>query len=113
MAEEVLTNARLFFDGYDLSGDMNALQLDYGAEMVDITTFPDTSRKRLAGLKTVAFNHAGLWQGGTGLVDDVLFAKVGVADKAMTIVPQGPTEGNRAFSFQAMTGGYGPGAARD
>ena len=111
MGEHVLNDAALYFDGFDFTGKSNAVALEYGVELQDITTFADSSRRRLAGLKTVRVSHAGNWEGGDGNIDDALFARIGIADKPLSIVPAGATEGNRAFSFLSALGEYTPAGA--
>lgn len=109
MAVQVLQDCKLLVAGYDLSGKMNALALDYSADMVDDTTFGDTTRSRLGGLKNVTAQHNGYWDG-TGL-DDILFNRIGLAGEVMTIAPAALTAGNRAFTFKSTLGEYAPGGA--
>jgi hypothetical protein len=111
MAMQIVQNAKLFFDGYNLSGDMSALALDYGAELKDATVLGDQSLRRRAGLKSLKFNHEGFWNGGVGNVDDALFSEIGVADKPMTICPLTGAEGELCFFFDAAAAQYNPGAA--
>lgn len=109
MAVQVLQDCKLLVAGYDLSGKMNALALDYSAELQDKTTFGDTTRSRLGGLKSVTAQHNGYWDG-TGL-DDILFNRIGLAGEVMTIAPAALTAGNRAFTFKSTLGEYAPGGA--
>lgn len=112
MASQVLTNAMLWLAGYKLTGAMNALALDYGAELQDATVFGDTGRRRRAGLKTQVFNHQGYWDVGTGVgdaSDEVLFPLVGVDAQPMLISPNG-VEGEPAYILRSVTGAYAPGA---
>ena len=110
MAAEIITNCKLYFDKYDLSGQMNALAVDYGAEMQDTTAFGDGTRVRQGGLKTVSISHEGYWEGGTDNIDDALFASVSQADVPMTICPRTGAEGEIAFALKSILGQYSPGA---
>lgn len=110
MAEQIWQNCKLWLAGYDLSGDMNALALDYGAELQDNTTFDDDTRSRLGGLKTVTVQHEGLWNGGDDQVDEVLFSRLGLIDEVMSISPQAGAEGEIGYSFQSALSEYAPGA---
>jgi hypothetical protein len=110
MAAIILANAHVLMDGFDLSGDMNAIALDYGAEIKDKTTFGNTTRRKLAGLKTLAFSHQGFWNGGANAVDDVLFSRVG-SQVVMTVAPETIAAGDRAFINNVILGDYNPGAA--
>lgn len=109
MAVQVLQDCKLLVAGYDLSGKMNALALDYSAELQDDTVFGDDTRSRLGGLKTATTQLNGYWDG-TGL-DDVLFNRIGLAGEVMTISPAALTAGNRAFTFKTALGEYQPGGA--
>lgn len=110
MAKEIALNRKLWLDGFDLSGDLNAIALEYGARIVDVTTFAETTEIGLPGLKTVAFNLQGLFEGGADLVDDVLFARIG-AQKNVLSIGQNGTEGAIVFSLESILAQYTPGAA--
>lgn len=110
MAEQVLKDQALWFGGYDYTGVMNALGLDYGAEMVDVTVFGDQSRGRAGGLKNVAVSHQGLWDG-TGVLDQELFDRMGLAAAPMSFAMVDAAEGDVAYSFLAALGEYAPGGA--
>lgn len=105
MAELVLTNAKVWFDKYDVSGDLNAVAINYGADSLDITAMSDLTRNRIAGLKTVTVQHEGIWQGDT--IDDYLFSNIAVLNKPMTMASL-PTEGTIAYSFKSMLSEYNP-----
>lgn len=110
MAEFVLENAKLWLGGYDLSGDMNALALEYGAEAQDNTTFGQDTHSFMGGLKTIRASHEGLWNGGDGQVDDVLFARIASQNEPMSIAPETGADGETAYSFQSKVASYAPGA---
>jgi len=109
MALQVMRDCKLFVGGYDLSGDMNAHAIDFKADTVDTTVYGDTSHRRISGLKTISSKHEGVWQAGVGLVDDVLFANLGLKDVPFTICPQTGAEGEPCYSFDALQASYAPG----
>lgn len=110
MATQVLTDAKLYVGEYDLSGDHVSVALSYSAEMLDATTFGQTTRIHAGGLKNVSLSGEGFWNGGDDELDDALFAKIGVADVPVTVVPAGETLANPAYLFRAVYGSYAPGA---
>lgn len=110
MATQVLTNAKIYTGEYDLSGDHNAVSLNYAAELLDDTVFGDDTRSRKGGLKLVTLSGEGLWSGGSDQADDALFGKIAVADVPMTIVPGGETLANACYLFRANQGSYEIGA---
>ena len=94
MAIQVLRDAKLYTAEFDLSGDMNAIALNYAAELQEDTAFGDTTRSRAGGLKTISFTADGFWSGGDGLVDEVLFLashKVEGEDVRLLQTVRGPT----------------------
>lgn len=112
MAKLSLLNAKTYVAQYDLSGDLNAIALAYGAEAQDVTNFGSGgSRERIGGLKTVDLQLEGLWDGATDRVDQAMFPKLGLTDQLITIAPDGlAAEGVRAFAFLSAISKYGPGA---
>lgn len=112
MPPQVLTDARIWVDAWHLSGDMNKLALNYSAELQEATTFLNSGGKaRKGGLKTTALALEGYWSGGTDLVDEVLFGKVGLVGIPITIAPSTGLAGDDAFSFLAGVASYSPGAS--
>lgn len=112
MAHSVLEDVGLLIDGFDMSGDANAVALSWGNEIQDDTTFGSGGvREKKPGLSGGTFEHQGYWEGGVGLVDDELFAALGIANTEMSIVPDGLTAGNKAFFGSVVQGEYSPGGS--
>jgi hypothetical protein len=110
MAPRVLTNAKILLGGFDLSGDLNAIAIDYKGELLDDTTFTSGgTRVRKGGLKVVTVDGEGFWNGGADALDDALFAKVGVDNVPLTITPEAGLEGESGFAMLAVVGDYSPG----
>jgi len=103
MSAETISDAKLYMGEFDLSGAMNETALRYGAELKRATTFGDSGERRLAGLPDAAVEAKGYWDStlGKGIFNDI-----GVADVPFSVVPQGETEGNRAFLFRVAAGEY-------
>lgn len=107
MAQLVLTNAKCFLGGYDISGILNATTVDYKAELVDATTFGASTRKNKAGVRTWSISHSGYWDTS---YDQALYDKVAVDDVPASVSAQG-AEGDDAFFGLISVGGYQPGAS--
>lgn len=110
MASQLLRDCRLWLDGYDLSGDMNALAITYSAAMLDDTRFGDSTKRNAGGVRSIVANHQGLWNGGDTGVDAVLFSQIGAANAPMTLSPTTGAEGEVAFTFRSLASQYQPGA---
>lgn len=111
MATVIYKNARLYVDGFELSGDVNQVGLDYSAEMLDATVMGDSTRKHKGGLKDVRLTAHGFVQYGTWLVDSTLFGQSGADDKVVSVYPDGVTEGStggagRGYAFKAVQTSY-------
>lgn len=108
MAKQVLTNAKVFLDGSDLSGYLNAVAINYSAEMLDDTAFGDDTKSSLGGLKAVTAQHEGFWNSPH---DEALFGLIGYQNKPMTVCPDAGAAGDRAFFFNSELAEYSPGGA--
>ena len=108
MTTEVLKNCKLWLDGYSLSGYLNAIAIEYGAEMLDATTFGNDTKINAGGIKTVTAQHEGYWDSEP---DGALFGMIGVSDKPMTACPQTGVVGDVAYFFLSNLAEYSPGAA--
>lgn len=104
MAKFVLTDQLIFADDYDLTGDLNAVALNYGAELKDCTTYQDDTRNNLGGLKTVNVEAAGFYSPDDQ--DLEVFANVGLSDKPVSIAAQSSNVGDVGYFFNAVTGSY-------
>ena len=105
MATVYLRNVRIFVDGYELSGDFNEIAMDYSAEMLDETSFGDSTRIRKGGLKIVDVSGGGNWNGDAGTVGRILFDIVGTDDKVISVFANGVTEGtttDKGFSTKGV-----------
>lgn len=107
MATYVQTQSKLWVDGYDWSGDMNAMALEHSVEAQDDTVFGDSTRSNAGGLKMISCAHEGLYTGGA-TEDKVYFDKIGTADTPMTICPTTGAYGERAYFFKSMLSQYSP-----
>ena len=87
MAAQILSNAKVYVAGADMSGDLNGVALKYSAELKEATTLADLTRTRRAGLKDVDFQLEGFWNGGVGGIDDTAFAQVPASGVPVTIAP--------------------------
>jgi hypothetical protein len=111
MASQVLTDCKLYVASFDMSGDTNALALEYGVETKDGTTFGNTTRINKAGLKSIVASCEGLWDSdGTDEPSDVYFSRVGTSQIPVTICPTTGADGEVAFLFRAVQAQYEPGA---
>lgn len=112
MAEQVLTNGLILFEGLNLTTQVNQAAIEYSAEPLDRTDLGDTTRKRVGGLKIAAVSAAGFYDAAEP--DATLAADLGGSDKLITLAPS-PTEGGSSFYVRSLLSEYSPleGAAGD
>lgn len=110
MAKLVMRDQRVWLGAFDISGLINSLAIDHGAEARDAATLGAATRGHLGGLKTVSAQHEGYWDAANGL-DEELFNRVGLQDAPLSYAAAGAAEGDTAYSFLALFAEYSPGAA--
>jgi len=107
MPAQVLTNARLFVDGRDLSGQMNALGVEYGVDALDGTTLMNDTRINVGGLKTTTMSHQGYWAASD---DAHMFARIGPS-AIVTVCPVAADSGAVSYFENVMHATYSVGGA--
>ncbi len=111
MGKQVFTNAAVFFGGYDVSGDLNAVACSTEVDIQDTTTFGSGGfREKLAGVKDTAIELAGFWEGGAGNIDAALFARIGLSNAPVSLSHDGADDGELAYFLQSLLASYQPGA---
>ena len=104
MASQVLKNVSIWVDGYDASGQMNALALEYAAESLERTAVNGSTRLKAGGLKNTRMTHSGFWAAD---YDAGVFSTVG-ANMPVTIASAGADTGDLAYLAQTLNAAYKP-----
>ena len=95
MSTVVFKNAVLLVDGRDLSAEMHDLNLTYAAEMLDETSFGDTTRIKKGGLTTAQLSGTA-FADFAALAPTLLYDLLGTDDKVVTIFHDGVTLGSNS-----------------
>lgn len=103
----VLTDARVFHDGYRFDTTMDQVSLDYGAEENDETTFGDATRVAAGGLYTAGLAYNGFWEGGSGGADEVLQGDVG-QNVPITVSANQAADGDPCYFSRWLWAAYTP-----
>lgn len=110
MPQHIFSNAKVWLDGYDLSGYLNAVVLDNGVELHNTNVLGDTGRRRISNqMEHIAAQLDGFWD---STADEILQGRVGVADKPMSVSPSDGTDGSLAYFFRSLAGEYESGGAK-
>lgn len=110
MSFQVLTNCKVYADGYDLTGSSNKADLKYSADIKDDTVFGATSKSRIAGLKNTELNLEGFWEAGAGKIDTLAESYLGIPGKIITLSPDGGDQGDIFYAFKSILSDYQAGA---
>ena len=97
-------NAKIFVDGYEISGDSASVSVLITSEMLDETCFGDSTRSHKGGLENATVEASGHWDAAAGRVDRIMFSLVGSDDKIVTVFADGITEGSTTGKGFAMKG---------
>lgn len=108
MALNALTNCKIWLAEYDLSSDLNAVAIDQAVEQLDATVFGLGTKITKPGLLDLKASIAGLINLGSGLSEEFLSSKLGLADVPLTIGPTTGAEGEPAYSFPAALATFNP-----
>jgi len=93
-------HVRVYVDGYDISGYTNSLEVEQGADVVDVAAFSSASKEYVVGLFDSIVNHGGFFddtanEGGHA----VLSARLGSATNFMALI--GTSPGGHGFAGSA------------
>src|SRR5207247_8105865 len=86
MAQFALINVNTYVGAVGVNTYANKAMLKFSAADLDATTFLGTHQARLPGLKQIDYQLSGFWD---SPLDVAAFANMGVANQAVTVVPEG------------------------
>ena len=104
MGHFVQKSCKLWLDGFDFSGDINAIAINYDADEVEDTHFGDSTHIFLGGglLKFDAQFEGGI-NLGTATVEGTNFSNVGTADTPVTIGLDTGADGEIGYTMKSLT----------
>jgi len=99
----IFQGCKLWLGKYDVSGQSNVVSLDYGAELLDSTTFDKATRINAGGLKTAGFGVSGFWD---TVTDTALFDNIGLIDVPFTAGMVAGADGELAYMLNTISAEY-------
>lgn len=100
-------NAAIFVAQYSLGAYFNSLDVERSVAMLETTTFGQSSKTRIPGLKDGTAKASGYFDGTTGAVADAFAAALALSGGvAATFAPLGDTAGNIAYLGKLHEGKY-------
>ncbi len=103
MAAFIIKDVRAHYEEFDVTGILNSLNIDYKSDIEDATSFADTSRRRIPGLRDTDVNYSGFW---SGVEDAGFFSKIGAASPGIFSFAESSVVGAKAFTLQNNLSGY-------
>lgn len=107
MAQHPLINATVFFGQYDISADHNQVRVGATVEALDRTTFGQTTRIKMGGLRAGEITGSGFLDYGATAVEAYLSEKLSLNDVPITVTPTG-TALDRGPFMQALVASLTP-----
>jgi len=97
----------IFYNGADLSSYFNEASVTEDVETAEVTTFGSSSKSYIVGLADGTISAAGMFDGATGAIDEILSATLANdSSDTVTVAPDGVTHGRRSFSAAAIETSY-------
>jgi hypothetical protein len=106
MGEFVLNNVQIFLGQFDFSGTGNSLEMNYGAELVDVTAFNDGARSRLPGFESFDAVLQGFLNDDAKNVDEEIEARHAGAAEAMSVSFGTGAVGDQSYLSSSIIGTY-------
>lgn len=109
MARIVLTNASITFASTDISSYVSSVTLSTSLDIIDTTSFGNSSRTRVAGLADNQVSIEFFQDFGSGLLESIVYPTIGTS-AAMVIKPVAgsTTATNPSYSFNALVSEWQP-----
>lgn len=102
MASQVFTNVKTYLGEYDITGFLNSVMLDYGADALNDTRMGHTTAVNKGGLKKVAFRIGGFADPAAAGMEAIAQSKIGTSNIPLTCVPLGGAVDDVAYFFNAL-----------
>ena len=110
MAEFALNAVQIYFGEFNYSTYVSGLNMNYGAELIDVTTFNDGARSKVPGFETFDGSIEGFLDD-AALVDTEIEARHGGTAEPMSVVFGTATVGNQSYLASNIFGNYNFGGA--
>lgn len=109
MARIVLTNASITFASTDISSYVSSVTLSTSLDVIDTTSFGNTSRTRVAGLADNQVTIEFFQDFASGALESIIYPTIGTS-AAMVVKPVAgsTTATNPSYSFNALVSEWQP-----
>ena len=106
MAAFVIKDGQVYYNEFDISGLLNSVTIDYSGDVPEANVLSgDGTKRRVSGLIDVSISCPGYLD--ASAADKVIYDRIGnVIAGNMSIAPQSPIEGSRAYFLKVNQGTY-------
>lgn len=105
--------ARVYVNGYDLSGYLRQTSITGQADVAEASVFGTDDKQYIPGMRDAQVRAGGLFDGDAAAVDEVLSAALGAERSVWVVWPQGDTHGLRGWGVECMVTRYEVNAPTD
>lgn len=100
MSKIILRDQRIYIDGYELTSRSNSCQIQASKDVKDATTFSNTHREKLSGLRDFTFGMGGFMD--PDVADQAIWSSLDGSGFVITATPDVPVLGGTAFLMNAI-----------
>jgi hypothetical protein len=100
MSNTILRDQRIFLDGYEVSSRSNTCQIQATKDVKDVTTFTQSDREKIAGIKDFTFGAGGFME--IDATDTALWAGLNGGSIVMSVTPEVQALGGIAYVMKAV-----------
>ncbi len=97
---------KVFVNKYDLSQYFDNANLQANADVADVSTWGNTSKAYVAGLKDATLALDGLYEGSAAAVDEILAAALASDGNEISVYPDGDALGKFGYAMLAIETAY-------
>lgn len=101
MSKIILRDQQIFLDGYQIDSLSNSCSIEAKKDVIDVTTFGNTSRVRISGLFDFTFSAGGFMDPASS-ADAFMFNEITDSDMVVSVSQQSPAVGGYAYLMNAI-----------
>ncbi len=106
MARKHGSKAKVYVEGYDLTGYLRQVSSAGSADVAETTTLGKTAKTYIPGPKDAVISAEGLYDGDADAVDEVLQEALGKEETIWTWYPQGDAHGEAGYGAACVETSY-------
>ena len=99
-------NTRVYLNGNPMSSYMDSVNVNASADTVETTTFIDTAKQYVMGLKTATLNAEGFGTGTTGEIDNYLQSALSTTENIWVWYQAGESSGKNGYGLKGYDTQY-------